>query len=138
MNRFVLDCSMTMAWCLEDEANDRSEKVLDSLETHVAMAPGHWPLEIANVLTFCERRGRISTEQMADLLRLLAQLAIVIDDETANHAMSDTLAIAREHRLTAYDAAYLELALRKNYPLASLDGPLNDAAASLGIALYDG
>ena len=138
MKRFVLDCSMTMAWCLEDEASPRADAVLASLESQEAIVPSHWPLEVANVLTICERKGRLSASRISQILRLLGGLAIDIDDQTAKRALGDVLSLARAHRLTAYDAAYVELALRTGCPLASLDAELNASATGLGIALFDG
>jgi predicted nucleic acid-binding protein len=138
MSRFVLDCSTTMAWCLQDEASSRADAVLVSLAAQEAVAPSHWPLEVANVLTLCERRGRVSAARIGEFLGFLDTLPITIDDQTARKAFGDVLTLARTHQLTAYDAAYLELALRTGCPLASLDATLNEAAAGLGIALFEG
>lgn len=138
MTRFVLDCSMTMAWCLEDEASERADAVLASLKTHQIVVPGHWPLEVANVLAMAERRGRLSSQRVLQIIQLLDRLSVAIDDQTVKNALGDTLSLARTHRLTIYDAAYLELALRIGCPLASLDAPLNKAAVRLGIAMFDG
>jgi predicted nucleic acid-binding protein len=138
MNRFVLDCSITMSWCLQDEANEVADVVLASLEVQKAVAPSHWLLEVANVLTLCERRRRVTDARIVEFLGFLGTLPIAIDDQTAKHALGDVLALARTHRLTAYGAAYLELALREGCPLASLDATLNDAASGLGIALFAG
>jgi predicted nucleic acid-binding protein len=138
MNRVILDCSVTMAWCFDDEVDPRAQKTLDSLAAHEAVVPNHWPLEVANVLVGAERKRRITAERIARFLDILHWLPIVIDGQTAARAFVDTLQLARVHRLTAYDAAYLELATRLGCPLASLDGPLNDAAARLGIVLFEG
>ena len=138
MSRFVLDCSVTMSWCLQDEADPRVDALLVSLPTQEAVAPSHWPLEVANVLAACERRGRVTAARIAEVLGFLDGLPIVIDDQTAMKAFGDVLALARAHQLTAYDAAYLELALRKGCPLASLDASLNETAAKLGVALFEG
>jgi predicted nucleic acid-binding protein len=138
MSRFVLDCSMTMAWYLEDEASDRADAVLASLESQEAVVPSHWPLDIANVLAICERRNRISAARVSQILRLLGGLSISVDEQTARNALGDVLSLARSHPLTACDAAYLELALRIGCPLASLDAELNASATGLGIALFNG
>jgi predicted nucleic acid-binding protein len=138
MSRFVLDCSMTMAWCFEDEANPRTQAVLDSLSFGEAVVPGHWSLEVANVLAGAERRKRTTAAKIARFLAIVDRLPIIVDDQTARNALSEVLTLARAHRLTAYDAAYLELALRTGCPLASLDAPLNEIAAGLGISLYSG
>lgn len=138
MTRFVLDCSVTMAWCFEDETDLRALKVLNSLAAHEAMVPNHWPLEVANVLAGAERRKRITAERITRFIDILSRLPIIVDDQTATKAFGDTLRLARTHQLTAYDAAYLELAMRAGCPLASLDGPLNDTAAGLGVSLFEG
>ncbi len=100
--------------------------------------PNLWPLEVANVLAMSERRGRVTSARITHFVTMLGNLPIAIDDETAKQAFGDVLMLARMHQLTAYDAAYLELALRKGCPLASLDSSLNEAAAKIGIALFDG
>ena len=138
MSRFVLDCSVTMAWCFADESDPRALNALNSLATQEAIVPGHWPFEIANVLAGAERKKRITAERIARFIDILGRLSIVIDDQTATKAFGDILTLARTHQLTAYDAAYLELAMRTGCPLASLDGPLNDTAAGLGVALFEG
>ena len=138
MNRFILDCSVTMTWCFEDETTSRTEALLVGLKSQGAMVPGHWSLEVANALANAERRKRITPEKIARFLANLNDLPIEIDGQTATRALGEVLALARTHRLSAYDAAYLELALRKGCPLASLDEPLNEAATGLGIALFNG
>ena len=138
MSRFVLDCSVTMAWCFADETDPRAQSVLTALAAQGAIVPGHWPLEVANVLAGAERKKRIAAERVATFIGILNRLSIVIDDQTAKNAFGDVLMLARTHQLTAYDAAYLELALRTGCPLASLDARLNDTAAAIGIAMFEG
>lgn len=138
MTRFVLDCSVTMAWCFEDETDPRAPSVLAALAVHEALVPGHWPLEVANVLAGAERRGRTTAARIARFMDILDRLPIIIDDQTAKKALGDVFMLARAHQLTAYDAAYLELALRTGCPLASLDASLNKTAARLGVALFEG
>ncbi len=136
MSRFVLDCSMTIPWCLEDESNPRSDIVLKCLDSEEAVVPNHWSLEVANALVVCERRKRVTLARISEFLEFLSGLPITVDEHTAQRAFHDTLALARAWRLSAYDAAYLELAMREGCPLASLDGPLNEAATGLGIELF--
>jgi predicted nucleic acid-binding protein len=133
MSRLVLDCSIAMAWCFEDEADPRADEVLARLVRDTAIVPGIWPLEVANVLAVCERKGRITVASTAQFLKMLGGLPIVIDDQGANRAFGEVLMLARTWRLSAYDAAYLELALREGCPLATLDAALQQAAAGLGI-----
>ena len=133
---FVLDCSLTVAWFFEDETNAYAEAVEDSLEGAMAVAPSLWPLEVANALLVGERRKRATEAKAATFLVLLQSLPITIDDETATRAWRESLHLARAHQLSVYDAAYLELALRRGLPLATLDGKLKAAAAAVGVAEY--
>lgn len=126
MTRFVLDCSVTMAWCFEDEANRYSDAVLTALSTDQAIVPSLWSLEVANVLVVSERRGRLSREDAQRFLDLLAGLPITVSPFAPEPA--EALALAREHRLSAYDAAYLSLALRARLPIATRDRALRMAA----------
>jgi predicted nucleic acid-binding protein len=130
---------MTMAWCLEDEATPFTDRVCDSLSTDSqAIVPSIWPLEVANVFLIAERQSRIAEAKVARFIALLKSLPIEIDYETPRRSWSDILALAREYRLSSYDAAYLELAMRQRIPLATLDAPLRRAATRLGVSLLDG
>ncbi|MCL5884153.1 MAG: type II toxin-antitoxin system VapC family toxin [Deltaproteobacteria bacterium] len=135
MTGFVLDCSVAMAWCFGDETNPYSEAVLQGLADNGAVAPSIWPLEMANVLLVAERRKRISKAQSRRFVELLQALPIAVDDVSAARAWDGVLSLAREQQLSAYDAAYLELAMREGLPLATLDGALRKAARSCGVAL---
>jgi predicted nucleic acid-binding protein len=134
---FVLDNSIAMAWSFADEVSDYADAVLDSLTTVRTIVPMLWPLEVANALLMGERRKRSTEAETIRWIGILNRLPIVIDDETNTRAWSDTLALARGHKLSAYDAAYLELAIRRRLPLATLDDPLKAAATATGVALYD-
>ena len=128
---------MTMAWYFADEATAYTDAVRDSLVTQQAVVPTLWSLEVANVLVMGERRKR-STEGQADRwLRLLSALPIAIDSEAPFLAFDSILGLARHHRLTAYDAAYIELAVRRSLPIATLDDDLKKAALALGVAMYE-
>jgi len=131
----VLDVSLACAWCFADEASDAAWAILAGLEQAQAHVPSLWFWEITNVLIQAERRGRISMAVIRRFLTLLETLPIVSDPAGPTCAWHDTLALACSHRLTAYDAAYLELALRLGLPLASRDQALNAAAAREGVAL---
>jgi predicted nucleic acid-binding protein len=98
-----------------------------------AVVPAHWSLEVANVLAIAERRQRIRADDSTAFLELLTELAIEVDGQTTSRAFHDILTLARRHKLTAYDAAYLELAVRHQIPLASLDQELCQVAVSLGV-----
>ncbi len=129
---FVLDNSIALAWCFEDEQTIPVMELLDQVAESGAMAPQLWPIEALNGLLAAERRGRIDTAGRHRLARFLRDLPVRIDDETASRIWSDTARLAEQHRLTAYDAAYLELALRLDLPLATADWALIDAARQAG------
>jgi predicted nucleic acid-binding protein len=132
---FIIDCSITTTWCFGDEGTPTSLAVLDRLERETALVPSHWFLEVANVLVMAEKRKRITAAKSTEFLTLLGTLDIETDAETPARAFAHLLPLCRNHRLTSYDAAYLELAVRRQLPLASLDSDLCAAAAELGITV---
>jgi predicted nucleic acid-binding protein len=133
---FILDCSVMMAWYFKDEANAYANTVRRALSAARAVVPALWPLEVANILVLGERRGRSTEADATKWLNYLQMLPIHVDDETPARAWSDILHVARSYDLSAYDAAYLELAIRLGLPLASLDDKLKATAASAGVAEY--
>lgn len=132
---FVLDASVAMAWCFADEATEYTESLLDSPRGTLATVPAIWPLEVANVLLVAERRGRLTQAQIVRFAQLLASLPITVDDAILAGALCPVLALAREQGLSAYDAAYLQLAMREGLALATQDARLRDAATRVGVAL---
>jgi predicted nucleic acid-binding protein len=136
IKEFVLDGSVTMAWYFQDEMNDYADAVRDGLDRSQAVVPSLWPLEVANTVIMGERRKRSTPAQAATWLGFLGVLPIVVDGETTARAWGDTLGLARAHNLSAYDAAYLELAMRRGLPLATLDEKLKAAAAAVGVSMY--
>jgi predicted nucleic acid-binding protein len=130
---FVIDTSVAMAWCFEDETTDATDAVLDKLRTDQATVPAVWPLEIANVLLVAERRARLSEAQASRFLELLAQLPIDVDDSPTD--MAGIVAAGRRHSLSSYDASYLVLAERLGTSLATLDRRLAAAAVNAGVRL---
>ena len=135
MSRFVLDCSVTVAWCIEDEANPSTDRLLDSLQSGEALVPALWPLEISNVLLTAERRRRLTRAQALQCLEMLRSLPIAVDESTSSRAMGDILSLARDQNLSVYDAAYLELSIREALPLATRDRILAGAAKRCGVTL---
>jgi predicted nucleic acid-binding protein len=133
---FILDGSVALSWFFEDESDAYAEAVQDSLTSAVALVPALWHLEVANALLVGERRKRAKAAKVTHFLTLLDSLPITVDSETAARAWGDTLALARAHELSVYDAAYLELALRQGLPLATLDEPLRTALRTVGGVLY--
>ena len=132
---FVLDASVALAWCFEDEGSELAGAVLDRLLSSEAVVPHHWTLETANGLLSAERRGRLSGEDVAHFSRMLLDLPIAVDPVTRSAAFNATRRLARAQRLTLYDAAYLELAIRLGLPLATLDTRLGAAARAEGVQL---
>ncbi len=139
MNSFVLGCSVAVAWLLEDERIPEADALLDRLDDGgEAVVPGLWRFELGNVLAGAERRSRISGTGIARCLGILARLPIVTDAQTDERALRETLELARREYLTSYDAAYLELAMRRGLPLATLDRPLARAARRAGVVVLPG
>ena len=132
---FVLDCSVTMAWCFEDERTAATEALLARVVEAGAIAPFLWPLEVANVLLSASRRKRIPPEAVNQVAQRIAALPVVIDKDGAELVWGSTLQLAERYALTSYDACYLELALRKSMPLATLDAALRKAALAASVAL---
>ena len=129
----IIDCSITMAWCFSDEATAETARVQDRLIAEAAVVPAHWFLEVVNVLAMAEKRQRIAAVDATNFLHLLAALDIQTDHETSARAFDHLLPLCRSHGLTSYDAAYLDLAIRRRLPLAALDDDLRQAAIGLMI-----
>ena len=133
MKEFVLDCSATLPWVFASEATAGTDALLDSLAAGgKAWVPGLWHLELGNVLLGAQRRGRIDKAGIEQFLSALDVYDIEVDPETMAVAWSKTLAFAESYGLTVYDAAYLELALRRGLPLATLDGALRKVMQKAG------
>lgn len=136
IRRIVLDASVAVAWCFEDESTGLAEGVLDLLSAGTeVLAPAIWPFEVANALLMAERRKRIKVAQASAFLQRIAGLPISIDPIQPGTAFNQILSVARQNDLTEYDAAYVELALRERLPLATLDEKLRRAATRVGVTL---
>jgi len=133
VNSFVLDASATLAWCFEDETTAPALSMLERLREQEALVPPLWLLELANGLVVAERRGRITRAESTRFLGLVGELPIRIDQTSTLDLASSVMELAREYELSAYDAAYLELALRLGRPLATLDERLRSAADRAGV-----
>jgi predicted nucleic acid-binding protein len=135
--RMVLDASVAVAWCFADESTTFTDGLLDLLANGGgAVTPAIWPFEVANALLAGEKRQRITVAQATSILRRIADLPISVENIRMDHAFQQILPLARQSRLTEYDAAYLELALRLSLPLATLDVQLQRAAKSVGVPLF--
>ena len=136
MNPMVIDASATMGFLLEDEKAAPSLKALTAIEQGaLAYVPTHWWLEIANALLMAERRHRITQTTVTESLHALQVFPVITDDETVERCGAETLALARQYALTCYDAAYLELAIRYQSTLVTLDRALATAAKKVGISV---
>ena len=132
---FVIDNSVVMSWCFKDEANDYADAVLEKLMTARAIVPAIWPLEVVNVLLVAERKKRLKQADSFRILTLLLQLPIEAEQEWSQKAMPDLLALGRNLDLSSYDLSYLDLAMRRGCPLASLDQKLVSAAKASGVSI---
>ena len=135
--RFVLDNSVVMAWCFEDEEKGYTEAVLDSLESGEAVVPAVWPLEVGNALLAAERKKRLGKADVIRFLTLLSALAIMVEQESPERMLKEIIALARERHLSTYDASYLDLAMRLGLPLATQDGSLLNAAKKCRVPAYN-
>ena len=133
---FVLDASVTLSWCFEDEGGEYAVRVLEALRTAEAVAASLWPLEVANGLVVAERRGRLDAAASARFMEMVLALPIVVDPVSRAGALRGTYGLARSRNLSAYDAAYLDVALRHGIPLATLDARLGEAATAEGVPLF--
>jgi predicted nucleic acid-binding protein len=136
IKRFVVDNSVVMVWCFEDETSDYADKVLESLADAVAIVPAIWTLEVANTLLVAERRQRLSESKSTQFIQLLRTLPIQVIQEPFPLRNDEIITLAREQRLSSYDAAYLDLAKREAVPLATLDKSLRRAAKAIQVPLF--
>ena len=131
MISFVIDASVVIAWAFK-EKHASAELAFSRIQTEQAIAPALWWYELRNVLLVGERQGRLTERETARFLRNISRLAITVNSSPNE---IQVLTLARRHRLTVYDAAYLELALREALPLATLDEALASAARAEGVSL---
>ncbi len=134
MTELVLDCSAVLAWFFEDERDPDALRLMDALADTRARVPAIWPFELANAALMAERRGRLKPDTIAEGFGAMEALDIVV--EPAATVAGEALALARAHRLTVYDAAYLALAQRRGLPLATRDTHLRKAARAAGVILF--
>lgn len=133
MTTFVLDCSLAMAWVFPDEATETTDRLLDALTDGLAFVPALWPAEVANVLLVATRRRRIAETDWPRIRRNLDALPIRIDPASTSRTWDEVLELAHAHHLSVYDSMYLELAIRMQLPLATLDGALAAAGRAAGL-----
>lgn len=132
---FVLDNSISASWILEDEFDNYSSQILDKLLSEPAIVPGIWVLEITNTMVVGFRRKRISPAKQASTIELLRSLPITVESNHSQNDLDRLMQLAQTYSLSAYDAAYLDLAIRLELPLATKDSDLIKAAKAASVAL---
>lgn len=138
MTGIVVDASVALAWCFPDEASQYADTVLIALEGKRVLVPAVWPLEVTNAVVVAERRKRVSQPEIRRFVELLEGLTINEDSLPVAGSMSNILPLAREYGLSAYDASYLEVAIRHSAPLATLDSGLEKAGRKAGVEILPG
>ena len=136
---FVLDNSVTMRWFFGDGKPQEltyAGNVLDAMQVATAIVPATWGLEVANVIARAEAKRLVTEARSGQFMALLDGVMIVVDAATFTHALGDTLQLARRYKLSSYDASYLELALRRGLPRATLDSDLQKAAKKAGVGKF--
>jgi predicted nucleic acid-binding protein len=133
---FVVDSSVAMAWCFLDQAMPSTKKLLERMGDETALVPGLWFIELTNVLFLAEKKARIDGNKVSEFITLVQSFNLEVDQEASGRAFSDVLPLCRTHQLTSYDAIYLDLAVRRKLPLATLDEPLRRAAKKVGVKLH--
>lgn len=133
MSGFVLDASVALAWCFDDESTPAAWALLERLRSASAHVPAIWPLEVGNILLGAERRRRISAARAAEFIGILDELDIRADPDRPGRGFRDVLPLVRAQNLSTCDASYLELALRLGLPLATKDQALLRAAKALSL-----
>jgi predicted nucleic acid-binding protein len=132
---FVLDNSVTMRWCFQNAAHPYADGILQTLAAGAAFVPILWRYEVSAVLAKSQKDGILTAHRADAFLATLHKLNITVDHESSDHILTDVHRLAVAYRLTSYDASYLELALRKKLPLATLDDELISASKASGVAL---
>ena len=138
MSGVVVDASVALAWCFPDEASVYADDVLVALEGKDILIPAVWALEIANAILVGERQKRLRTPEIQRFTTLLENLSVVQEAPPVGEQVRNVLPLAHAYGLSAYDAVYLELAMRRVIPLATLDGKLRKAAARAGVSIFPG
>ena len=137
MSGLVLDADIALGWCFEDRGDAYSDSVLEALREERGFVPGHWMLELTNVLQGAQKRQILSEADVGHFLELVRELPIETDGETALRAGDQTRLLARSHGLSTYEAAYLELAMRRSASLATRNAGLRAAARRCGVTLVE-
>lgn len=138
MSGVVVDASVALAWAFPDEASDYAEKVLIALNGRTILVPALWAIEITNAVLVAERRKRVAQPEVRRFVELLRELTVMMDSQGVAESVSNVLPLGRQYGLSAYDAAYLDVAMRNGAPLATLDGGLRKAGRKAGVEIFRG
>lgn len=134
---FVADASVAIAWVHPAQATPETDAMLDRLAAGDSLVvPALWPLEVANALTVLRRRRKLTPDEARTAIEIIRELPTVIDHEAAALAFTRLVDLASEHQLSVYDATYIELARRRQLPLASNDDQMKQAAIRSGLGLW--
>ncbi len=131
----VVDASVAISWCFADQASAATDRLFERVRDEGAVVPALWFWEVGNVLVRAERRGRMAAGDADRRMALISALPLWVDQAGIGHAWGETVRLARVGQLSVYDAAYLELSLRRALPLFTQDGPLADAARAQGVTV---
>ena len=134
----VIDASIALAWCFPDENSDYADGVLVALEGKTILVPAVWSLELCNAVLVGERKKRLHKPEILRFTTLLEGLSVQEDVQSVGDHVNNVLPLAQQYNLSAYDAAYLELAIRHSAPLATLDSKLGKAAKQAGVSIFGG
>lgn len=134
---FVVDASAILSWCFEEERPRNADALMQRMSEGGMIAPAHWPLEVTNILWVGERAKRLTSQQVSAFISLVEALRVEIDAETPWRAWSETRELSKHEKLSTYDAAYLELAIRRQATLASKDKALLKAARANKVPVLD-
>ena len=135
MKKFVIDNSVVVSWLLEEEHVKKSREILNKLSSHQVCVPSIWPYELANALFVAEKRKRIKEADSVAFICDLKNLPIIIEESSFERIGKDVLSLSREHKITVYDASYIELALRKDLALASFDKEIIKVCKKIGVVV---
>ena len=136
MTRVVIDASVTLAWCFEDEQEAYANKVGKKITELELVTASVWPLELANALLIAERRRRVGAAGIANIRSLLLGLDVEVASADLRRSLNEIVNLGRLYSLTAYDAEYLDVAMQQSLPIATLDSELRAASAAAGVALF--
>lgn len=137
MSSLVIDASVTMTWFWREQGSPMTAAALDAAGAGFMIVPVVWSFEVTNVLATAQRKGTVAPARIREFIALLERVPTQVDSPATSRVFGDVLALAHAHKLSSYDACYLELALRLGLQLATLDAELEGAARATGAVLFE-